>query len=53
MRSFTGRDILSLKEFERADFERVFEICDDLAPIARTRRNTDILQHKTLLTAFY
>ena len=53
MRSFTGRDILSLKEFERADFERVFEICDELAPIARTRRNTDILQHKTLLTAFY
>jgi aspartate carbamoyltransferase catalytic subunit len=53
MRSFLGRDILSLKEFERADFERVFEICDELAPIARTRRNTDLLQSKTLLTAFY
>ena len=34
MRSFLGRDILSLKDFERADFERVFEICDELAPIA-------------------
>ena len=32
-----GRDILSLKDFERSDFERVFEICDDLAPIARNR----------------
>ncbi len=53
MRSFLGRDILSLKEFERSDFERVFEVCDDLAPIARSRRNTDLLQHKTLLTAFY
>ena len=53
MRSFLGRDILSLKEFERADFERVFEVCDELAPIARTRRNADLLQHKTLLTAFY
>jgi len=53
MRSFLGRDILSLKEFERSDFERVFEVCDELAPIARARRNTDLLAHKTLLTAFY
>jgi aspartate carbamoyltransferase catalytic subunit len=53
MRSFLGRDILSLKDFERADFERVFEVCDDLTPIARSRRNTDLLAHKTLLTAFY
>ena len=40
MRSFLGRDILSLKDFERADFERVFDVCDELAPIARNRRNT-------------
>jgi aspartate carbamoyltransferase catalytic subunit len=53
MRSFLGRDILSLKDFERADFQRVFEICDELAPIARSRRNTDLLAGKTLLTAFY
>jgi aspartate carbamoyltransferase catalytic subunit len=53
MRSFLGRDILSLKEFERNEFERVFEACDELAPIARSRRNTDVLAHKTLLTAFY
>ncbi len=53
MRSFLGRDILSLKDFERADFERVFEVCDDLAPIARSRRNADLLADKTLLTAFY
>jgi aspartate carbamoyltransferase catalytic subunit len=53
MRSFLGRDILSLKDFERADFERVFEVCDELAPIARSRRNGTQLQNKTLLTAFY
>ncbi|HET7855810.1 MAG TPA: aspartate carbamoyltransferase [Gaiellaceae bacterium] len=53
MRSFLGRDILSLKDFERADFERVFEVCDELAPIARSRQNTDLLANKTLLTAFY
>jgi len=53
MRSFLGRDILSLKDFERNEFERVFEVCDELAPIAKSRRNTDLLAHKTLLTAFY
>jgi aspartate carbamoyltransferase catalytic subunit len=53
MRSFLGRDILSLKDFERSDFERVFEVCDELAPLARARRNTDVLRDKTLLTAFY
>jgi len=53
MRSFSGRDILSLKEFERAEYFRVFEVCDELAPIARNRRNTDLLAKKTLVTAFY
>ena len=53
MRSFLGRDILSLKDFERSDFDRVFEVCDELAPLARNRRNGDLLVHKTLLTAFY
>ena len=53
MRSFAGRDILSLKEFERAEFQHVFEIADRLEPIARERRNTDLLAHKTLVTAFY
>jgi aspartate carbamoyltransferase catalytic subunit len=53
MRSFMGRDILSLKDFERAEYLRVFQVCDDLTPYARDRRNGDLLKHKTLLTAFY
>ncbi len=53
MRSFMGRDILSLKEFGREDYYRVFEVADDLAPIARNRRNSDLLKDKTLVTAFY
>jgi aspartate carbamoyltransferase catalytic subunit len=53
MRSFLGRDILSLKDFEREEFFRVFEVCDRLAPIARDRRNSDLLSNKTLVTAFY
>jgi aspartate carbamoyltransferase catalytic subunit len=53
MRSFAGRDILSLKDFERNEFFRVFEVAEELEPIARNRRNTDILKEKTLVTAFY
>lgn len=53
MRSFAGRDILSLKDFERQEFFRVFEIAEELEPIARNRRNTDLLKDKTLVTAFY
>ncbi len=53
MRSFAGRDILSLKGFERNEFFHVFEVADDLEPIARERRNTDLLAEKTLVTAFY
>ncbi len=53
MRSFAGRDILSLKGFEREEFFRVFQVADELAPFARDRRNTDMLTSKTLVTAFY
>ena len=53
MRSFAGRDILSLKDFERNEFFRVFEIAEKLEPIARNRKNTDLLKEKTLVTAFY
>ncbi len=53
MRSFMGRDILSLKEFERQEFFRVFEIAKRLEPIARNRENSDLCKDKTLVTAFY
>jgi len=53
MRSFLGRDILSLRDFERNEFFRVFEIASELEPIARNRQNVDLLKDKTLVTAFY
>ncbi len=53
MRSFLGRDILSLKEFERNEFFHIFDVATQLEPIARSRRNSDLLAHKTLVTAFY
>lgn len=53
MRSFAGRDILSLKHFEREEYFRVFEVADRLAPIARDRGKSDLLEDKILVTAFY
>jgi aspartate carbamoyltransferase catalytic subunit len=53
MRSFLGRDILSLKDFERNEFEHVFAVAEELREIAERRQNTDMLKDKTLLTAFY
>jgi aspartate carbamoyltransferase catalytic subunit len=53
MRSFSGRDILSLKDFERSELLQIFDVCEELAPIATRRRNTDLLKDKTLITAFY
>jgi len=53
MRSFLGRDILSLKDFERMDFMRIFQVAQELEPYARDRRNGDLLKDKTLVTAFY
>jgi aspartate carbamoyltransferase catalytic subunit len=53
MRSFHGRDILSLKDFERDEYFEVFRVADELAPYADRRENGTLLAGKTLLTAFY
>ena len=52
MRSFAGRDILSLKDMTRDEYLRIIQVCDDLAPIPRERRNTDQIKDKTLRNAF-
>ena len=53
MRSFLGRDILSLKDFERQEFMHVLKVAEQLEPIARSRQNSKMLESKTLVTAFY
>lgn len=53
MRSFSGRDILSLKDFERNEFFHIFEVAKPMEEIARSRRNVSMLSEKTLVTAFY
>lgn len=53
MRSFLGRDILGLADMERSDIERVLDVAERLAPIARDRRRSDLLADKILVSAFY
>jgi aspartate carbamoyltransferase catalytic subunit len=53
MRSFMGRDILSLKDFEREEFFYMFDVAQSLEYYARDRHNGDLLTHKTMVTAFY
>ena len=53
MRSFLGRDILSLKGMEREEYFQIFRVADQLRHHAAERQNGTLLQHKTLLTAFY
>ena len=53
MRSFIGRDILSLKDMERDEYFEIFQVANALAPAAERRHNGDLLRDKTLLTAFY
>lgn len=53
MRSFAGRDILSLKDLERNEFFHLFDAANELKEYASTRRNTNLLSEKTLVTAFY
>ncbi|MDH3247729.1 MAG: aspartate carbamoyltransferase [Acidimicrobiia bacterium] len=53
MRSFAGRDILSLDGFERAEFEHVFSVADRFEPVPRERRRLDLLKDKILVSAFF
>ena len=46
MRSFSGRDILSLKDFERQEFFHVFEVADEMEPIAKSAAATAICWRK-------
>ena len=53
MRSFLGRDVLSLKDFDREEVDHILQVAEELAPIARNRQNTDLLKDKILAVAFY
>ena len=51
--NFTGSHILSIKQFERADIERVFEVADSMAPYALRRKVTRVLEGAILGSMFF
>jgi len=50
---FTGSHILSIKQFERADIERVFAVADSMEPYALRRKVTRVLEGAILGNMFF
>ncbi len=50
---FRGSHILSVKQFERSDVDRVFEVADKMAPYARRERMTRVLEGAILGNMFF
>lgn len=50
---FCGAHILSVKQFERADVDRVFEVADSMVPYARRERITRALEGAILGNMFF
>jgi len=53
MRDFLGRDILSLRYFEREEYLFLYEVSKSLEVYAKKRRNSNLLAEKIMVTAFY
>jgi len=50
---FPGTHILSIKQFDRADVERIFEVADQMEPYAHRRRITRVLEGAILGSMFF
>ena len=50
---FCGTHILSVKQFERSDVDRVFEVADSMVPYARRERITRVLEGAILGNMFF
>jgi aspartate carbamoyltransferase catalytic subunit len=50
---FCGAHILSVKQFERSDVDRVFEVADSMLPYARRERITKVLEGAILGNMFF
>ena len=50
---FCGAHILSVKQFERSDVERVFDVADSMVPYARRERITKVLEGAILGNMFF
>lgn len=50
---FPGTHILSIKQFDRADVERIFEVADQMEPYAHRKRITRVLDGAILGSMFF
>lgn len=50
---FTGANILTIEQFERADIERIFNVADAMEPYALRRRVTRVLEGAILGNMFF
>ena len=50
---FCGAHILSVKQFERSDVDRVFDVADSMVPYARRERITKVLEGAILGNMFF
>lgn len=48
-----GRDIISTKDFSRADFEHIFATAEKLEPLMAEKRVSNLLQGNTLAALFF
>lgn len=51
--NFTGAHILSIKQFERADIQRIFDVADAMEPYALRKRVTRVLEGAILGNMFF
>lgn len=51
--NFTGAHILSIKQFERADIQRIFDVADSMEPYALRRKMTRVLEGAILGNMFF
>jgi aspartate carbamoyltransferase catalytic subunit len=50
---FLGADILSVRQFDRDNLRRVFEVTTEMQSLYRTQGGNDLLRHKVLAALFY
>jgi len=50
---FKGANILSTRQFEKADIERVIEVAEEFEPIAKKEQTSDLMKGKVLASLFY
>ncbi len=50
---FKGKDIVSIKELSNEEIDRIFEVAEEMIPIARGVKKSDILRGYVLATLFF